>query len=59
MRDIPSSPLQRRQERAGKCVSEKIKYTDEPLDDLNLIDDVLPPPEDLAFRDEGSKSPLH
>lgn len=33
----------------------KIKYTDEPLGKLRLVKDFLPPPEELAFREEGVK----
>lgn len=33
----------------------KIKYTDEPLGKLRLIKDFLPPPKELAFREEGVK----
>ena len=36
-------------------MSEKIKYTDEPLGKLKVVPDFLPPPEDLVFRDEGVK----
>lgn len=36
-------------------MSEKIRYTDEPLGDLEVIPDFLPRPEDLVFRDEGVK----
>jgi len=36
-------------------MSEKIKYSDEPLGKLRIIPDFLPPPEDLVFRDEGVK----
>lgn len=36
-------------------MSEKIKYTDEPLENLKVVPDFLPPPEDLVFRDEGIK----
>ena len=36
-------------------MSEKIKYTDEPLGDLKVISDFLPSPEELAFRDETVK----
>jgi hypothetical protein len=32
----------------------KIKYTDEPIE-AKVIRDFLPPPEELAFRDEGVK----
>ena len=34
---------------------EKIKYTDEPLDDLKVIADFLLSPEELAFREETVK----
>jgi hypothetical protein len=33
----------------------KIKYTDEPLGDLKIVPDFLPPPEHLVPRDEGIK----
>ena len=36
-------------------MSEKIRYTDEPLGDLEVVADFLPRPEDLVFRDEGIK----
>jgi len=36
-------------------MSEKIRYTDEPLGDLEVVPDFLPNPEDLVFRDEGVK----
>ena len=36
-------------------MSEKIRYTDEPLGDLEVVADFLPRPEDLVFRDEGVK----
>ncbi|MBS0309388.1 MAG: hypothetical protein JSS58_10500 [Proteobacteria bacterium] len=32
----------------------KIKYTDEPIE-AKVIQDFLPPPEELAFREEGVK----
>lgn len=35
-------------------MSVKIKYTDEPIE-AKVIQDFLPPPEALAFRDEGVK----
>jgi hypothetical protein len=37
-------------------MSATIKYTDEPLGKLKVVPDFLPPPEELAFRDEGVKS---
>ena len=36
-------------------MSDRIKYTDEPLGNLRVVPDFLPRPEDLAFRDEGVK----
>ena len=33
----------------------KIKYKDEPLGDLQVIEDFLPPPEKLAFKEETVK----
>ena len=36
-------------------MSERIKYTDEPLGSLRVVPDFLPRPENLVFRDEGVK----
>lgn len=36
-------------------MSEKIKYTDEPLGDLRVVPDFLPRPGELVFRDEWVK----
>lgn len=36
-------------------MSAKIKYTDEPLGDLKVVPDFLPPPEELVFRDDTVK----
>ena len=33
----------------------KIKYTNEPLGKLKIVDDFLPPPEELAFKEENVK----
>jgi predicted DNA binding CopG/RHH family protein len=33
----------------------KIKYIDEPLGDLRVIDDFLPSPEELAFKEGNVK----
>jgi hypothetical protein len=30
----------------------KIKYTDEPIDDIKIIRDFLPSPKELAFREQ-------
>ncbi len=36
-------------------MSAKIKYTDEPIGDIEVIEDFLPSPDELAFRDETVK----
>ena len=36
-------------------MSANVKYTNEPLGDLRVIPDFLPPPQDLVFQDEGVK----
>jgi predicted DNA binding CopG/RHH family protein len=36
-------------------MKKKIKYTDEPLGKLRVVRDFLPPPEELAFKEEGVK----
>ena len=33
----------------------KIKYTNEPMGDLRVIDDFLPSPENLVFKEENIK----
>ena len=39
-------------------MKKKITYTDEPLGDLEVVPDFLPPPAELAFREEGVKVTL-
>lgn len=39
-------------------MSDKIKYTDEPLGKIEIVQDFLPSPEELAFREEGVKVTL-
>jgi len=36
-------------------MKKRIKYTDEPLGDLRVVPDFLPPPEDLVFREDNVK----
>ena len=43
----------------SEFMSERIKYTDEPLGDLKVVPDFLPPPEDLVFRYEGVKLTIY
>jgi len=42
-------------EKEGKYMKAKIKYTDEPLGNLRIVDDFLPSPEDLLFKKENVK----
>lgn len=39
-------------------MSAKIKYTDEPLGETQIVSDFLPSPAELAFRDQGVKVTL-
>ena len=34
----------------------RIKYTDEPMENVEVIPDFLPPPEELAFKEEPVKN---
>ncbi|GMU70993.1 MAG: CopG family transcriptional regulator [Burkholderiales bacterium] len=36
----------------------RIKYSDEPIGDPRVVPDFLPPPEELAFREDGVKITL-
>ena len=38
-----------------KATTKKTKYTDEPLGKLQLVDDFLPSPEDLVFKEDNVK----
>ena len=38
-----------------KAKTKKIKYTDEPLGKLKIVEDFLPAPEDLVFKEESVK----
>ena len=42
-------------EKSMKAKKKQIKYTDEPLGKFRVIDDFLPSPEDLAFKEENVK----
>ena len=39
-------------------MSKKTTYTNEPLGDYEVVPDFLPPPAELAFREEGVKVTL-
>jgi hypothetical protein len=42
-------------EKGGRFMKSKIKYTDEPMGELRVIKDFLPPPEKLVLREENIK----
>ena len=42
-------------EKGEKFMKQKIKYTEEPMDNVRIIKDFLPSPEELAFKDETIK----
>ena len=42
-------------EKEGKSMKSKIKYTDEPMGELRVIKDFLPPPDQLVLKEENVK----
>ena len=42
-------------EKVNKFMSTKIKYTNEPLGEVKVVADMLPSPEELAFKEESVK----
>ena len=42
-------------ERERGFMKNKIKYSDEPIGDVEIIPDFLPPPEELVFKEETVK----
>ena len=42
-------------ERGGEYMKNKIKYTEEPMGELRVIKDFLPPPEQLVLKEENIK----
>jgi predicted DNA binding CopG/RHH family protein len=42
-------------EKGGKYMKNKIKYTDEPMGELRVIKDFLPPPDQLVLKQENVK----
>jgi len=42
-------------ERVKRFMKEKIKYTDEPMDNVKVVTDFLPSPEELVFKEETVK----
>jgi predicted DNA binding CopG/RHH family protein len=41
--------------RGKKSMSKKLKYKDGPIDDVEIIEDFLPSPEELAMKEETIK----
>ena len=42
----------------NRSMKKKITYTDEPLGDVQVVEDYLPPPEQLVFKEENVKVTL-
>ena len=39
----------------GRSMKNKIKYTDEPMGNVRLVKDFLPPPDQLVLKEENVK----
>jgi len=42
-------------EKGGRSMKSRIKYTDEPMGELRVIKDFLPPPDQLVLKEENVK----
>lgn len=42
-------------EKGGRYMKSKIKYTEEPMGELKVIKDFLPPPDQLVLKEENVK----
>jgi predicted DNA binding CopG/RHH family protein len=42
-------------EKEGRYMKTKIKYTEEPMGDLKIVKDFLPPPDQLVLREDNVK----
>ena len=42
-------------EKEGRFMKTKIKYTEEPMGDLKVVKDFLPPPDQLVLREDNVK----
>ena len=42
-------------EKEGKSMKTKTKYTEEPMGDLKIVKDFLPPPDQLVLREDNVK----
>ena len=41
--------------KVGEYMKNKISYSDGPMEEVRVVEDFLPPPEELAFREETVK----
>ena len=41
--------------KGGRSMKNKIKYTDEPMGNVRLVKDFLPPPDQLVLKDDNVK----
>jgi hypothetical protein len=42
-------------EKGGRSMKSKIKYSDEPMGELRVVKDFLPPPDQLVLKEENVK----
>jgi hypothetical protein len=42
-------------EKGGRYMKNRIKYTNEPMGELRVVKDFLPPPDQLILKDENVK----
>lgn len=42
-------------EKGGSCMKSKIRYSEEPMGELRVINDFLPPPDRLVLKEENVK----
>ena len=42
-------------EKGGRYMKKKIKYSEEPMGDLRVVKDFLPPPDQLVLKEENVK----
>jgi hypothetical protein len=48
-------------EKEGKFMKKhkKVKYTDEPIGEIKIVEDFLPKPKDLVLKEETEKITIH
>jgi hypothetical protein len=52
---MKSSRFERDEEKGGKYMKTRIKYTDEPFGELKVMQDFLPSPAQLILKEENVK----